>query len=67
MKQVFYSDSGKPCWKCSGTIAEYTTDTEVSLIDVICRCCHRRDVFRPVGGFKFPETAAEISAAHRSS
>jgi hypothetical protein len=45
MKTKFYTNSARPCWKCSGTIAEYEIDTETSLIDVLCYCCHSRDLF----------------------
>ena len=66
MKTDFYTDRAKPCWSCSGTVARYTTDTEVSLIDVLCICCGRRDVFRPRDATAPLESAAQVSAAHRS-
>lgn len=65
MKRIFGTDNAKPCWKCSGTVAEYTLDSEVSLIDVLCLGCHHRDVFQPADAKAPLTTAAEVSAAHR--
>lgn len=65
MKTLFYTDNAKPCWSCSGTVAEYETDSEVTLIEVRCRGCGRRDVFRPVDPTAALESAAQVSAAHR--
>ena len=62
MKRRFYSDNGAPCWKCNGTIYQYTTDDTVSLVDVYCWSCGSSDLFRANQEF---ETAAEVSAAHR--
>lgn len=66
MRTIFYSDNGKPCWTCNGTIVEYETDTAVSLIAVRCIACRARDVFRADPGAPL-ETAADVSAAHRST
>lgn len=65
MKELFYSDNGKPCWACASTIFEYETDTAVSLISVQCIACRARDVFRPRDQRAPLTTAAEVSAAHR--
>jgi len=48
-------------------VAEYTIDTTVSLIEVHCTCCGRCDIFVPNDHTARPATAAEISAAHRST
>jgi hypothetical protein len=65
MRQQFYSDNARPCWSCNGTIAEYTVDDTISLIDVVCIACRRRDVFRPT---KPPaDHVAAVSAAHRDA
>jgi hypothetical protein len=66
MKTKFYTNSARPCWKCSGTIAEYEIDTETSLIDVLCYCCHSRDLFCRSNGDDLT-TAAQCSAAHRNA
>jgi hypothetical protein len=65
MKHIFGTDNAKPCWKCGGTIAEYTLDDAVSLIDVRCIGCHAADVFLPADSEVPLTTAAEVSAAHR--
>lgn len=67
MKTTFASDIAKPCWKCGGTIAEYTLDDAVSLIDVRCFGCHATDIFRPADSRAPLTTAAEVSAVHRGS
>lgn len=63
-KSVYYTDKGATCWSCTGTAAEYTTDDTVSLIEVQCLICGRRDVFTPPPGVT-PRTADDIAAAHR--
>jgi hypothetical protein len=66
MRAKFGTDNAAPCWSCDGTIASYTVDDTVSLVDVYCHGCHRRDLFtRP--DVAPPETAAECSAMHRGS
>ena len=64
MRTQYHTDNGKPCWGCHGTIATYTLDSAVLLIDVQCLSCLRRDVFRPKSPLA-EQTAAAISAAHR--
>ena len=66
MKTQYHTDDAAPCWKCSGTIATYTVDDAVSLIDVLCVACHRTDVFRALTA-KPLECAADVSAAHREA
>jgi hypothetical protein len=67
MKTKFVTDNARPCWSCSGTVAEYTINTMVSLIDVRCICCGKRDIFVPNDHAARPATAAEILAAHRTT
>lgn len=65
-RAIYYTDDSAPCWSCNGTIAEYTTDDTVSLIDIRCLCCWSTDAFRPPPGI-IPTTAADVSAAHRAT
>lgn len=65
MKTTFHTDNARPCWRCSGTIATYTVDDAVTLIDVYCHGCHARDAFVANDHEPPLTTAAEISAAHR--
>lgn len=66
MQTTFYSDNGKPCYGCQGTIHKYTVDDTVSLIDVDCICCKRRDLIARPLMMPHPQTAAEVSAIHRA-
>lgn len=67
MRTTLHTDNAAPCWKCDGTIASYTVDDSVSLIDVLCVCCKHRDVFRPPTLFSATEVSpAQVSAAHRA-
>ncbi len=66
MKTRFGTDNAAPCWSCQGTIASYTVDDTVSIVDVYCYGCHWRDLFtRPTN--TMPDTAAECSAMHREA
>jgi hypothetical protein len=67
MKTKFVTNNARPCWSCSGTVAEYTIDMTMSLIEVRCIRCGRSDIFVPNDHTARPATAAEISAAHRST
>lgn len=66
MRSEFHSDNAAPCWHCRGTIVTYTVDDSVSLIDVLCVSCRRRDVFRPAR-ITALECVADVSAAHREA
>lgn len=64
MTMSLHTDNAAPCWHCQCTVASYTVDDHVSLVDIHCHGCHRRDVFyRRADGS--PVTAAQISKAHR--
>lgn len=64
MKLRFHSDNGAPCWRCSGTIYTYTVDPYVTYVAATCTSCRADNMFFPAKPFA-PETAADISAAHR--
>jgi len=63
MKALFYSDNGKPCFKCRGTIFAYHCDDAVSLVDTVCISCQTRDLFTTQSPINSP---SEASAAHRA-
>jgi hypothetical protein len=68
MRRIFGTDSAKPCWRCNGTIAEYTTDATITtLIDARCVGCGAIDLFATPTGHATPATAAECSALHCAS
>ena len=63
MKTTFYSDNGKPCFQCKGTIFAYHCDDAVSLVDTVCIACNTRDLFTTQ---RTPGSPSEASAAHRA-
>lgn len=64
MRLDFHSDSGKPCYRCDGTVFTYTCDDAVSLVDTYCHSCHASDLFSsPIT----IECASQASFAHRQS
>lgn len=66
MRINFYSDNGSPCYRCNGTIFEYTMNTSIYLIELKCFTCRAVDVFSAPRGVA-ANTAAECSALHRAS
>lgn len=65
MRRQFHSDNARPCPRCDCTIATYTVDTELALIEVFCHGCHMTDEFVPNDHAARPMTAADVSASHR--
>lgn len=66
MKKHFHSDSGAPCWRCSGTIYSYIVDDIVSYVAARCVSCRADNMFFPPR-HRAIDTAANVSASHRES